>query len=149
MLRDPKGRFTVNVPSDWRLQQTSQDQNVFVFSRNTLPKAQIAIHCFAVRPGTNPRDIIETTAESHEDNFEEMEQASEFTTQQIGNAAAIGAFYKATPESDAPETIFWIVSFVQGQQAFALTAVVSIVDYKQAEASIKNFMSNIRISSRG
>jgi hypothetical protein len=149
VLRDPKGRFTVNIPPDWKLQQTSQDQNLFVFSRNALPKAQIAIHCFAVRPGTNPRNIIETTAQSHEQNFEEMEQASDFTAQQIGNVTATGAFYKGTPESDAPETIFWIGCFIKGQQAFALTSVMSIVDYKQVETSIMNFMSNIRISSGG
>lgn len=149
VLRDPKGRFTVNIPPDWRLQQTSQDQNLFVFSRNALPKAQIAIHCFAVKPGTNPRNIIETTAQSHEQNFEEMEQASDFTAQQIGNVTATGAFYKGTPGSDAPETIFWIGCFIKGQQAFALTAVMSIVDYKQVESSIMNFMSNIRISSGG
>lgn len=147
VLQDPKGRFILNIPPDWRHDQTSQDQDLFVFSRNTQPKANIAVHCWQVRPGTDPRNIIETIAQSNEKNFEEVERAGDFTTQQIGNVTAIRAFYKATPDSDDPETILWIVSFVQGQQAFAITAVVSIDVYKQAEASIKSFMSNIRVST--
>jgi hypothetical protein len=148
VLQDPKGRFMISIPPDWRHDQTSQDQDLFVFSRNTPPKASIAVHCLQVRPGTDPRDIIETIAESNEKNFEELERVSkDFTTQQLGNATVTRAFYKGTPDSDEPETVLWIASLVQGQQALAITAVVKLDVYKQAEESIKNFMSNIRVST--
>jgi hypothetical protein len=148
-LQDPKGRFALNIPPDWKLDQTSQDKSVFVFSRTTAPKVNIAIYCMQVRPGTNPYDIITTIAKSNEKKFERIEQAGNFDTQPIGPVAAARGFYKATPRSAEPETILWIVSCIQGQQVIAITAVVRIDEYKQAEASIKNFMNNIRIPSGG
>jgi hypothetical protein len=102
-----------------------------------------------VKPGTDPRNVIEAVAEAQQEQFGEMEQQGDFDTQQIGNVTATRAFYTASFDTVDPETVFWILGFVRGQQAVAITAFVSAVDYKQAEASIKNFMSNIRISSGG
>jgi hypothetical protein len=143
-FQDPKGRFAMTIPSDWRLDQISDDKDLFVFSRNVVPQANIAIDCWPVRQGTDPRDIIRTIAENNRKKFEEVEQAGDFSTQQVGQVTAVRGFFKASPASDEPEMILWIVSFIRGQNAFAITAVVVLPDYKQAESSIKNFISSIR-----
>jgi hypothetical protein len=146
VLRDPKGRFTVNIPPDWKLQQASQDQNLFVFARNTQPMAHIAINSWQVKPGTDPRDIINTIAESNRKKFEAVDQAGNFDNLRVGQVPATVGFFKATPhDEDDPELIMWIVSFIRGPNAFAITAVVDLGDYNQVENSIKNFiMSSIR-----
>lgn len=152
LYKDPQNRFTINFPKG-RALQGEQEGTAFAF-RKSEPLAEFHLTFFLPPPNLNEEDVINYYAEGCKGINQNVSPSGPMNT----GSGSGEAIYQGTNQnipliiwsrtiSDDPETVLWIASLVQGQQAFAITAVVKIDVYKQAEASIKNFMSNIRVSA--